>query len=151
MDDPAISPGSPRPRLVPPLQLAPVTNDITEAEEWYDVLPAAMGIEGLVAKAPRRGMPAVRRVVLPSPNGSTISQHLAALGGDVIAVSLRNASAAAQWVRTRLGEGSPSPRLPVASGGREVSSVPPWKTCGGPERSSGLWDWEKPLQRRLRP
>ncbi|MEV0287944.1 ATP-dependent DNA ligase [Kribbella sp. NPDC050820] len=34
----------------PPLQLTPVTSDPAEAREWYDVLPAAMGIEGLVAK-----------------------------------------------------------------------------------------------------
>jgi ATP-dependent DNA ligase len=33
----------------PPLQLTPVTSDPDEAREWYDVLPAAMGIEGLVA------------------------------------------------------------------------------------------------------
>jgi hypothetical protein len=35
---------------VPPLQLSPVTYEVDEAREWYDVLPAAMGVEGLVAK-----------------------------------------------------------------------------------------------------
>jgi ATP-dependent DNA ligase len=35
---------------VPPLQLSPVTYDVDEAREWYEVLPAAMGVEGLVAK-----------------------------------------------------------------------------------------------------
>jgi ATP-dependent DNA ligase len=34
----------------PPLQISPVTDDLAEAQEWYDVLPAAMGIEGLVVK-----------------------------------------------------------------------------------------------------
>lgn len=34
----------------PPLQVSPVTDDLAEAQEWYDVLPAAMGIEGLVVK-----------------------------------------------------------------------------------------------------
>jgi ATP-dependent DNA ligase len=34
----------------PPLQLTPVTADIDEATEWFEVLPAAMGIEGLVVK-----------------------------------------------------------------------------------------------------
>lgn len=46
----------------------------------------------------------LRRVVLPSPNGSTISQYLAAAGAEVVAVSLRNASAAANWVARRLGD-----------------------------------------------
>jgi hypothetical protein len=39
---------------VPPLQLTPVTFDVDEAREWYEVLPRAMGVEGLVIKA-RRG------------------------------------------------------------------------------------------------
>jgi ATP-dependent DNA ligase len=30
----------------PPLQLTPVTSDVDEAKEWFDVLPAAMGVEG---------------------------------------------------------------------------------------------------------
>ncbi|WP_328988711.1 2-phosphosulfolactate phosphatase [Kribbella sp. NBC_01245] len=42
-------------------------------------------------------------VVLPSPNGSTISQYVAGLGCAVVAVSLRNASAAAKWVRAQEG------------------------------------------------
>jgi ATP-dependent DNA ligase len=33
-----------------PLQLSPVTDDLEEAQEWFDVLPEAMGIEGLVVK-----------------------------------------------------------------------------------------------------
>jgi ATP-dependent DNA ligase len=35
---------------VPPLQLSPVTADLEEAREWFDVLPAALGVEGLVVK-----------------------------------------------------------------------------------------------------
>jgi ATP-dependent DNA ligase len=34
----------------PPLQLSPVTRDVDEAREWLDLLPAAMGVEGLVVK-----------------------------------------------------------------------------------------------------
>lgn len=34
----------------PPLQLSPVTDDVDEARDWFDVLPAAMGVEGLVVK-----------------------------------------------------------------------------------------------------
>jgi ATP-dependent DNA ligase len=33
-----------------PLQLSPVTDSLAEAQEWFDVLPDAMGIEGLVVK-----------------------------------------------------------------------------------------------------
>ncbi len=39
----------------------------------------------------------VQRLVLPSPNGSTIAHRLAASGATVIGVSLRNAAGAAQW------------------------------------------------------
>ncbi|TCO15666.1 ATP dependent DNA ligase-like protein [Kribbella steppae] len=34
----------------PPLQLTPVTSDVDEAREWFEVLHAAMGVEGLVVK-----------------------------------------------------------------------------------------------------
>ena len=32
------------------MQLIPVTADIDEARDWFEVLPAAMGVEGIVAK-----------------------------------------------------------------------------------------------------
>jgi 2-phosphosulfolactate phosphatase len=41
----------------------------------------------------------VDRLVLPSPNGSAIAARLAEAGATVIGVSLRNAAAAAAWVR----------------------------------------------------
>jgi ATP-dependent DNA ligase len=34
----------------PPLQVSPVTDDVEEAREWFEVLPAAIGTEGLVVK-----------------------------------------------------------------------------------------------------
>jgi ATP-dependent DNA ligase len=34
----------------PPLQLTPVTYDLAEAQEWFEVLPKAIGTEGLVIK-----------------------------------------------------------------------------------------------------
>jgi ATP-dependent DNA ligase len=37
-------------RWTPPLQLTPVTADIDEAREWFEVLPSGMGVEGLVVK-----------------------------------------------------------------------------------------------------
>jgi ATP-dependent DNA ligase len=35
---------------VPPLQLTPVSADLDEATEWFEVLSVAMGVEGLVVK-----------------------------------------------------------------------------------------------------
>ena len=43
----------------------------------------------------------IERLVLPSPNGSTVAARLAGTGVPVIGVSLRNAAAAAAWVGDR--------------------------------------------------
>ena len=45
----------------------------------------------------------VERLVLPSPNGSTIAAHLKGCGGSVVAGCLRNADAVARWLTDRLG------------------------------------------------
>ncbi|MEU4190389.1 2-phosphosulfolactate phosphatase [Kribbella sp. NPDC026611] len=45
----------------------------------------------------------IKRLVLPSPNGSTISKQLSDSGATVIAVSLRNREAAADWVNQQSG------------------------------------------------
>ncbi|WP_134096771.1 hypothetical protein [Kribbella pratensis] len=43
------------------MQLTPVNDDVDEATEWFDVLPAAMGVDGLVVKdAASRYMPGRR-------------------------------------------------------------------------------------------
>lgn len=57
----------------------------------------------------------IDRLVLPSPNGSAISVRLADAGVTVVGVSLRNAAAAATWVRERAGD---RPIGVVASGER---------------------------------
>ena len=46
----------------------------------------------------------IDRLVLPSPNGSAISVRLADAGVTVVGVSLRNAAAAAAWVREQAGD-----------------------------------------------
>jgi 2-phosphosulfolactate phosphatase len=48
----------------------------------------------------------VERLVLPSPNGSTICATLAARGVTVVAACLRNAAAVAEWLAPRLAEGA---------------------------------------------
>jgi 2-phosphosulfolactate phosphatase len=45
----------------------------------------------------------IARLVLPSPNGATVCARLAGGGATVVGVSLRNAGAAAEWVRRRAG------------------------------------------------
>ena len=45
----------------------------------------------------------LERLVLPSPNGSTIATRLAGTGSTVVAAALRNRSAVARWVRDRTG------------------------------------------------
>ena len=57
----------------------------------------------------------VRRLVLPSPNGSTVAARLAGAGATVVGVSLRNAAAVAAWVRRRAGN---RPVAVVAAGER---------------------------------
>jgi 2-phosphosulfolactate phosphatase len=58
-----------------------------------------VGPESPVSLSPAtiRAAAGVRRLVLPSPNGSTIARRLAETGATVIGVSLRNAAAAAAW------------------------------------------------------
>jgi 2-phosphosulfolactate phosphatase len=46
------------------------------------------------------------RIVLPSPNGSTISHVLLETGATVVAGSLRNAAAVADWLAPRLDTGA---------------------------------------------
>lgn len=57
----------------------------------------------------------VDRLVLPSPNGSTISALLEDSGATVVAASLRNASAVSEWIAER---GSDVPVVVVPAGER---------------------------------
>jgi 2-phosphosulfolactate phosphatase len=55
----------------------------------------------------------VERVVLPSPNGSTICTALAQGRAAVLAGSLRNAAAVAAWLRPRLADGGSVALVPA--------------------------------------
>ncbi|WP_427128999.1 2-phosphosulfolactate phosphatase [Pseudarthrobacter sp. S9] len=59
-----------------------------------------------LSPASLRKAPQLGRVVLPSPNGSTISHALAGLAPRVAAVSLRNARATAEWAAEHLPPGA---------------------------------------------
>jgi 2-phosphosulfolactate phosphatase len=56
--------------------------------------------------------------VLPSPNGSTISKQLSDSGATVLAVSLRNRAAAAEWVTKQLAERPTAKVVAIAAGER---------------------------------
>lgn len=58
------------------------------------------------------------RLVLPSPNGSSISFQLAECGATVVGACLRNRSAVAAWVHSRLLEHGASNVTVVAAGER---------------------------------
>ncbi len=60
----------------------------------------------------------VRRLVLPSPNGSTISQQLSDGGSTVLAVSLRNRAAAAEWAAAKVAEDPALTVVAIAAGER---------------------------------
>jgi 2-phosphosulfolactate phosphatase len=60
----------------------------------------------------------IQRLVLPSPNGSTISHQLTTAGAVVLAVSLRNTSAAADWAAARLRDDPSLTVVAIAAGER---------------------------------
>jgi 2-phosphosulfolactate phosphatase len=74
----------------------------TYAEQYDAVLAVGRseaGPDGVsLSPATIRRARGVKRLVLPSPNGSTIAQQLSDSGATVLAVSLRNRAAAAEWV-----------------------------------------------------
>ncbi len=81
-----------------------------------------------------RQVTGITKLVLPSPNGSTIAKQLSDGGATVIAVSLRNRRAAAEWVRKHVqGDGRRGRRwwrLQRGSGGRTGRSGPRLRISG---------------------
>jgi 2-phosphosulfolactate phosphatase len=65
-----------------------------------------------------RRVAGVTRLVLPSPNGSTISKQLSDSGATVVAVSLRNRLAAAEWVSKQLEKRPTAKVVAIAAGER---------------------------------
>jgi 2-phosphosulfolactate phosphatase len=67
---------------------------------------ARAGVAGVsLSPAAMARVEGVERVVLPSPNGSTISTALAGSGATVVAACLRNAPAVAAWLAARAEAG----------------------------------------------
>ncbi|TDW89252.1 2-phosphosulfolactate phosphatase [Kribbella pratensis] len=65
-----------------------------------------------------RQVTGITRLVLPSPNGSTIAKQLSDSGAVVVAVSLRNRAAAAEWVTKQLSERPTAKVVAIAAGER---------------------------------
>jgi 2-phosphosulfolactate phosphatase len=87
-------------------RLAVGRKQVSDANPW-SLSPAAL-----------RRAPTADRLVLPSPNGSTISAAAARAGATVVAGSLRNARATGRWLADN-GFGSPErPVAVIASGER---------------------------------
>ena len=63
-----------------------------------------------------RAAASLQRLVLPSPNGSTISFQLAQTTSQVIGVSLRNRQAAADWLVAQLAQ-NPTLRVAIIAAG----------------------------------
>lgn len=78
----------------------------------------SVALPGQVSLSPHsvRAAAFLERLVLPSPNGSTISFELAAAVPDVIGVSLRNRQAAAKWLLQRR-QRQPTLRIAVIAAG----------------------------------
>ncbi|WP_132156109.1 2-phosphosulfolactate phosphatase [Kribbella antiqua] len=74
----------------------------------------------------------IQRLVLPSPNGSTICQQLSDSGATVLAVSLRNRLAAAEWVNAHL---SAHPNLNVVA----IAAGERWKDGSLRPAVEDLW------------
>lgn len=74
--------------------------------------------EGQISLSPKtiRGAEVPSRLVLPSPNGSTIAFALASEVAVCVGASLRNASAVADWIVHELGPGS---RVAIVASGEK--------------------------------
>ncbi|MFB7590965.1 2-phosphosulfolactate phosphatase [Streptomyces sp. NPDC056169] len=86
--------------------LAVGRREATEAHPWT-LSPAAL-----------RAAPTPPRLVLPSPNGSTIAAEAASGGATVVAASLRNPTAVARWLADRGYGSADRPLAVIASGER---------------------------------
>ncbi|GAA1964135.1 hypothetical protein GCM10009798_25330 [Nocardioides panacihumi] len=86
-------------------------HDAVLAVQRQDALRGGDGVSlSPVSLATAQG---VRRVVLPSPNGSTVSTLLAGSGATVVAACLRNRRAVAAWLAPRLTSGATMAVVPA--------------------------------------
>lgn len=81
------------------------------AEQHHATLAVSRGEPahgGITLSAPSiRNAQGVARLVLPSPNGSTIARYLSATGTRVLGASLRNRRAVARWIDRHAGQSDP--------------------------------------------
>lgn len=77
-------------------------HDAVLAVQRQDAVPGRPSL----SPASLRESEGVRRLVLPSPNGSTISSLLADGGATVVGASLRNRTAVAEWLAPHCADGA---------------------------------------------
>jgi 2-phosphosulfolactate phosphatase len=92
--------------------------DYAQARNARLAVPRAIAGPADVSLSPvsLRSVRAPARVVLPSPNGSTLGRELAGRTRACVAACLRNARAVADWIRA--GHETPSPVAVIAAGER---------------------------------
>ncbi|GAA1554464.1 hypothetical protein GCM10009789_04830 [Kribbella sancticallisti] len=92
---------------------------VAYAEQLDAVLAVGRSQQGITLSPDSiRQAQGVQRLVLPSPNGSTISQQLSDSGATVLAVSLHNTSAAADWAAAQLAQDPTLTVVAIAAGER---------------------------------
>ena len=90
----------------------------TYAERVGAVLAVGRGGPGVsLSPASIAAAQDVERLVLPSPNGSTVAGHLEAACGTVVAASLRNRAAVARWASERARVAGPAATTVVVPAG----------------------------------
>ena len=89
-------------------------HDAVLAVGRFEAREAGRGLS--LSPASMAGVSGVERVVLPSPNGSSISATLAGSGARVVGACLRNAAAVARWLTPQVEDDATV--LVVASGER---------------------------------
>lgn len=89
------------------------------AEQLSAVLARGRRHRGIsLSPASVRSSEGINRLVLPSPNGATITAELAGRGSEVVAGCLRNAGAVGRWIRARLDQDSAVTVSVIAAGER---------------------------------
>jgi hypothetical protein len=118
------------------MQLTPVTADLDEAREWFEVLPDAMGVEGLVVKgAATRYTPGRRDAWIKVKHRETREVIVGGVLGSITRPEVVIAGAYdADGVLTVIGR--TVPLKPEQSANSPPSCDPPNAATRGPTRSA---------------
>lgn len=127
---------------LPPLQLTPVTDDVDEAAEWFEVLPAAMGVEGLVVKGAASRYTPGRRDAWVKVN--SVGLRVVRFSFDAWMWLVRVLRRTGSWCATGVADGRP---VPLRSLGNRSAGLPGSSAPG--RRRVRLLEGERQLGMRL--